>query len=213
MKKTMLFGIIFLVGCSSTRPVEKISTQLDVKGQVGAETVGLNEDREVVIQEKQALDDKLRKLRWLNSDNEQILNNSHLQLVHCEQDIANPLLDGNGQMPEIPEVDAAMDTSKVKSTLGLDESGSLVHVSKELVQDRIDRENRYSNSLKSNMGVVKKHLAKCLFTMAIAREKHGLQSTWYFADPRKGHELETNLSIGFSNAAKSRSSQPNSNEK
>lgn len=207
MKNKKLFALIAMVllgGCSTPRPVEHVETTMDVKGQVGDATIGLDKDNQAIIQEKKALDEKLRLLRWANADEEQSLNYNHSELVHCMKDLANPLLDGDGQMPAIPEIDAAADTSSIKKSFGLDEHGNLVYLTKELVQDRIAREEKYADSLKTNNAVVKGHLDKCLFKMGIARQKKGLSPTWYFADPAKGIEFETDLSVAFKNAAKGR---------
>lgn len=216
-KITYFFGVIALIvcllivfgACSSTprTQIEKIDTKIEQKGAVGTESIGINEKNEAVIQEKLILEDKIRKLKWQNAEDEEKLKSMHGQLIHCQKDLANPLLDGSGEMPEIPEVDAAMDFSKQRTSLGIDEKGSLVVLTKELVQDRLNREERYHENLVSNNNIVKKQLDKCLFKMGIVRQKKGLQPTWYFRDPMKGHELETDLGIGFKNAERDKKLQ------
>ena len=46
-----------------------------------------------------------------------------------------------------------MDLSKQKTSLGLDEKNNLVYVTKELVQDRVAREQRFSDNLRANNAV------------------------------------------------------------
>ncbi|MEO5971675.1 MAG: hypothetical protein ABIQ95_17255 [Bdellovibrionia bacterium] len=204
MKKLIVFTLITLTGCASTtKPFKNGSTKLNTKAPIEAKASAVPDTGvAITFNSKQTLNDQLLRLRLENSEDATLLKNDHEQLVHCQKDLANPLLDGKGKIPTIPEVDAAMDSGKMKTTLGVSEHEPPIAVSEELVQDRIDRESKYSAALKASINVLQTHLNNCLVKMGIARTKHGLKPTWYSADLNKGYEQETNINIGFSNAAK-----------
>jgi hypothetical protein len=202
MQKFTVFALIILTSCAApTKHAENNGVQLNSKShlEIAAMAPGASGNKEEI---KTSLEDQLFKLRLETSEKAETLKALHDQLSHCEKDLANPLLDGNGKIPANPEVDLAMDATKMKTTLGLDENTSLAHEPKEIISDRLDRETKYSATLKSSIRVLQSHFSKCLVKMQIARMKHGLSPNWYSADPVKGYEQETDLSIGFSNAAK-----------
>ena len=208
MKKYIVCALLVFTSCTTgTKSSNNIANKFNIKTPPETTTGSPLPNQETVSQTQQSLtqlssEDQLLKITIENSEARKNLKATQEQLIHCETDVANPLLGGNGKIPQIAEVDAAMDESKMKTTLGLDEHAPLALDLKDLLQDRIDRQNKIHSTLNSNIEIVRSYLTKCLATMKTVRAKHGLKPTWYTADPKKGYRQETNLNIGFSNAAK-----------
>ncbi len=200
MRYVALLMVFGLFACSSAQKVEKVDTNLDVKGTVATEQIGVDDKGQAIVQEETGADDMLKKQRWANAELENSLRHEYEQLQRCRNDLADPRLGGNGEVSDLPEVDSAMDLSKVKEEFGLTEQGKLSIVKKELFTDRLKRERAFEASVKSSIKIVKKHRADCERKMGYSRVKAGLKATRYTRDEKLGHEYESDLDAAFRNA-------------
>jgi hypothetical protein len=205
--------LVFAVGCASSAvKVEKVETAMESKAQSFGETIGIDKQGQAIIQKEDPVENELREQRWKNADLENILRSSYENLGQCQENVADSRLGGNGEVPELPEVDAAADVSKIKETIGLNEQGNLVVVKKELLNDRIARERKYEQSLKHSVKIVQKHEKVCERKLANARVKSGLPAKKYMSEGHYASDgswvqiraAEHNLDDAFRFAAKGR---------
>lgn len=177
--KNVYIGLLVVsmsfVGCATTR-VANVETKIEQKAALGNEIIGLDKEGQAIVQKEDPVENELREQRWKNSDLEAVVRTSHESLDRCLVETADPRLGGNGEVSEIPEVDAAMDLSKIKESIGMTEDGSLKVVKKELLTDRIARERKYEQSLNNSAKIISKHRKVCERKMGYARVKAGLPS-------------------------------------
>jgi hypothetical protein len=178
--KTLLLTLA-LVGCASQYEAKKISTKMEIKDSIDGKKLGLNSDNEVIIQEEVSASDELRSQQWLNAKLEDDLNSVHIDLKQCREDLADQRLGGNGVISDIPEIDNMKQTSEVKEEFGLGEDGKLKLVKKEFYLDVLNREKKYTETLKSTTKLVSKHNDSCQRMMGQKRLKAGLPSKRYQA--------------------------------
>jgi hypothetical protein len=183
MKNLFLLSILFvLASCSSSKyKVKDIDTKLDVKANMQGSKIGLDEQKQAIIKTEKSTEAELQKQQWTNYDMEKQLANEHAQLTRCRTELADPRLGGTGQVVEIPEIDNMKKAASIKEEIGLDEQGNLKVVKREYYLDRLDRERKYNETLKSMLQIVAKNKATCDREMGYARAKHGLPSERYKA--------------------------------
>jgi len=133
MKKLLLisFTLAFSSCSSSKYKVKNVDTKMDVKGTIQGSKIGLDEQKQAIIQTETTTEVELQKQQWANYDLEKQLSNSHEQLTRCRTDLADPRLGGSGQVVEIPEIDNMKKPANIKEEIGLDEQGNLKVVKKE----------------------------------------------------------------------------------
>jgi hypothetical protein len=167
-------------GCSSNpNKAKDLDTKLDTKGAIGGEQIGLNDNKEVVIQKQANTDAELRELGWKEYDLEQKIHSDHELLTQCREELADPRLGGSGNMTEIPEIDTMKTPAQAKEELGITENGQLKLVKKEFYMERLKAERDYVDSLKGEQKLIGKYKANCEREMKISRVKHGLPSDRY----------------------------------
>jgi hypothetical protein len=183
-------------GCASAHKVRDLSDDMRIaesKGSAGMATVGLNEKREIVVQEETQASTELSiqknvNLHWLTE-----LEHEGYMLKWCRRDMADPRLGGNGSLPADPEVDNLKDPEQIREEIGLDDSGHLKVVKQTYFLDQLKRERAYGSALQKMLKVIKRHREECDFAMGQARTKAGLPSTRY-----SGERLENGLDAAFS---------------
>lgn len=217
--KPILFSVVkfiptivifaFTSCASNPNKAKDIDTKLDTKGSYQGSKIGLNENKEVVVQTETAADDELRKLSWRNYDHEKKIAASSDQLSRCRNEIADPRLGGTGQVTEIPEVDGMKPMSSVKEELGLKENGELAVVKKEMYAEMLSSHRKYEDSLKQTSKTVAKATSDCEREMGYVRVKHGLPAQRYAAKGyyQNGRYVQTrapehNLDEAFAIASK-----------
>src|ERR1700733_11221272 len=126
MKRLLLpcLLIALLPACAS-KAVKPVNDNLDVKGSMGTQQVGLTDDNEAVVQDSVAVDDELRALSWKNYEAERKLGSERDQLIACRSDLADPRLGGNKKLEPIPELEMSKDLGKVQEQIGLNDNGQL----------------------------------------------------------------------------------------
>jgi hypothetical protein len=178
---TALLLIVAAQGCASKK-LKPVDETMDVKARMGDTEIGLNDDDDAVIQESTAVEDELRKLTWYNYETERKLKSERNGLVRCRADLADPRLSGSTKLEPIPELDVTKDLTKVEQKLGITKSGRIKVVKKEYLQDRLDQETRYKESLENLYKVIRQDRENCERELGYVRVQHGLPSERYAAE-------------------------------
>lgn len=174
---------LLLAGCTTPEhQVKEIDTTLETKEETNNGRIGLNDDKQVVIQNEVSAGDELKVQEMVNADLERDLEREHFVLKLCRRDLADQRLGGSGAAGDIPEIDNMKTPNEVKEEFGLNADGNLRVVRRELFVERLKSERKYETSLRTLMKVVAKHREKCEGQMAIARSKHGLAPERYKAE-------------------------------
>ena len=220
---TALVAVSLLPACSSN-PYNKAKDlsedKMDKKGEYKGATIGVMENRDVVIRQESTAESELRKLAAQAYELEVQLASDHELLVRCREELADPRLGGSGKVVEIPEVDDLKPMVEVKEEFGITQDGKLSFVKKELFGDRLVGERKYIDTLKEQGKLTAKHKKTCDREMRVARVKAGLPGERYTG---KGHyqngkyiqtrRAEQNLDDAFAilseeaSAAKAKSSE------
>lgn len=175
----MILGLI-ASGCASKK-LKPVEEQIDVKANMGTKEIGLNQEEEAVIQEAVPVEDELRALTWQNYELERKLKTEREYLITCRTDLADPRLSGNKKLDPIPELEISEDLKKVQQKLGITPSGRIKLIRKEFLVDKIEKENRYKDSLESLLNIISQHRVNCERDLGYVRVQHGLPSNRYLA--------------------------------
>lgn len=187
MKKSpiSLFAALILAvatACSSN-PYNKAKDlkedKLEKKGEFQGATIGVTEERDVVIRQESTAESELRKLAAKAYDLEVQLTSDYELLVRCREELADPRLGGSGKVVDIPEIDNLKPVVEVKEEFGITQEGKLSFVKKELFGDRLVGERKYIDTLKEQSKLTSKHKQTCEREMRMARVKAGLPGERY----------------------------------
>ena len=180
MKRAILISLMLtaLPACSSHK-VKPVDEPLDVKGKLGDQEIGLNEDNEGIIQDSVAVEDELRALTWKNYDSERKLKSERADLIQCRTDLADPRLGGNKKLEPIPELDMSQDLGKIQEKIGITQNGRIKVVKKQFLNERIEKERQYRESLEKLVKVIGDNRVECERELGYARVAHGLPSERY----------------------------------
>lgn len=166
----------FLTGCASSNPneVKEIDSHMESKGIVGDKKVGLNDKKEIILQQETSAEDEMRVQQAVNLKIQDELNRERHLLKTCRVDMTDPRLGGDGHMPEIPDVDNLRDENEVREEFGLDKDGSIKFVKREQYLERLNAERKYEKSLRKMVKLFISHREECEQHMIEARNKAGL---------------------------------------
>jgi hypothetical protein len=180
MKRAILVCLLMtaLPSCASHK-VKPIDEPLDVKGKMGDTEIGLNDDDEGIIQESVAVEDELRVQRWKNYETERKLKQERTDLVQCRTELADPRLGGNKNLEPIPELEISEDLGKIQEKIGLTKSGRIKVVKNQFINERIEKERQYSESLDKLIKVISQTRVDCERDLGYVRVAHGLPSERY----------------------------------
>lgn len=176
MKKIIMLAMLF-VGCATEHKAKTIDLSLETKGQIGNKTLGLNDDKEMILQEEQAASDELRIQEAVNLKLQFELEQDSHTLKRCRMDLADPRLGGSGSMPAVDDIDGMKAPETIKEEIGLTDNGDLKVVKKGYFLDKLRIERSYEKSLRKMISTVGKHKEECEFKMGIARRAAGLPGT------------------------------------
>jgi len=178
--KLIIIMAMFLTGCFSTGyEVKKVETVIDVKGQVGDKKVGLNDKKEIILQEEVDASDELRIQQNVNLKLRDEYDHEAFMLKQCRTDVSDLRLGGSGEIPPIAEVDDMKSPETVREEIGITDSGELKVVRKSYFTDQLKLERKYDSSLRKMKKLIVRHREECEYKMAIARRKSGLPSSRY----------------------------------
>ena len=181
MKRTLIICFLMLASlpaCSSHK-VKPVDEPLDVKGKYGDQEIGLNEDNEGIIQDSIAVEDELRVLAWKNYETERKLKQERTDLIQCRTDLADPRLSGNKKLDPIPELEISEDLGKIQEKIGITQNGRIKVVKKQFINERIEKERDYRESLERLVKELTHHREECERDLGYVRVAHGLPSERY----------------------------------
>ncbi|NDC22635.1 MAG: hypothetical protein EB078_10230 [Proteobacteria bacterium] len=184
MKRLILLSLIISACSSNHYKVRQVDNAITVYGNIDDEKIGVDNDRQVIIQKERTAEAELKIQDIENSDNERRLELLYQELFQCRKDVADTRLGGNGKPVEIPEVDNMKSASEVKEQIGLTSTDELKVVKREFYLDRLKAARQYAATLKEMSKTLSKFNSVCQQEMATARVKAGLASTRYEAKGR-----------------------------
>ena len=183
---TGLCSVVFGFGCANQNEVKEIDTSLEVKGSVNDNSMGIDEQDQMVLQEEVHADQELKSQIWVNNKLLEDLSHERHQLQRCRDDLADPRLGGRGLAHEVPEIDNAI--AKIdQERIGLDKDGNYKVVRRQSFVERLKWERKRADGMRSMHKVIKKMRRECEQKMRFARIRHGLPPSRY--EPR-GHFAE-----------------------
>lgn len=181
--KRSLFVLVLMVAlpaCSSNK-IKPVDEPIEVKGKMGDQEIGINEDNEGIIQDSVAVEDELRALGWKNYETERKLKRERADLVQCRTELADPRLGGNKKLDRIPELEISGNLSKVQEKIGLTQNGRIKVVKKQFINERIEKEREYRESLDKLVKVIQENREECERDLGYVRVAHGLPAQRYSA--------------------------------
>ena len=174
-KISPVLSILLVTACAGNKyKVKEVETEVQTQGTYQGAKIGLNENKEAVVQTETAADVELRQIAWKNYDLEQKIAAEHGLLTRCREEVADPRLGGSGQVTEIPDVDNMKTPANVKEELGITKGGNLSVIKKEMLVDRLESEKKYYDALSTAARTIEKHKSNCEREMGYNRVKHGL---------------------------------------
>jgi hypothetical protein len=197
----MLGLIIFILSviaasCASPYKANDLSDNMkisELKGNTSQGVVGLNEKKEIVVQEEISADTELQVQRNVNLHWLETLEHEAYFVKWCRRDLADPRLGGYGELPADPEIDNIRTPEQVREEMGLDDDGNLKIVKQSYFADKLKKERAYGEAMQKMITLFKRHRDECEWKMGQARAKAGLPSTRYIEE-----RLENGLDTAFS---------------
>jgi hypothetical protein len=180
LKSSLLALALALASCANPYKVKELDeSKLEKKGEFQGATIGLNENREVIIEQKTEADSELRKLAATAYDLEVRVTRTHEDLTRCREELADPRLGGSGKIVDIPEVDEIKPVTEVKEEFGITKDGKLSFVKQEKFLDRLQGQRKYNDTLREQLKLTEKHERTCMRELRSARVKNGLPAERY----------------------------------
>lgn len=167
------------IGCSGNKNVVKdVDDKMEVYGQNDGAQIGLDTKKQIIIQKETSAEAELKVQQLNNYDTERRLFDRRAELLQCRQEIADPRLQGNGEVREIPEVDNMKGLPEVREEIGMTSQGLNV-VKREMFLERLDVERRYEKTMLEMISTLKRFSGACQNELRAARVKAGLPATRY----------------------------------
>lgn len=148
------FSLLALVACSSNpHKAEEIDTQVENKGQVKDEVIGVK-DGDMIVQKKSLMSEELRRLQYeVYELEDRVYGNRKFGskglygvLKDCRTQLADKKNGGDGKLKWIEPIERVTDKED-EYKIGIDEENKLVAVSEEYLKDRIARFRGYKQTL------------------------------------------------------------------
>jgi hypothetical protein len=178
---TILFAML-TVSCATGYKVQSIETSLQAKGQVNGRTVGLNDKKEIILQEEVQADDEMRIILIVNDKFEFDLGYEIHMVNRCRKELSDPRLGGNGELPTLSKMDGLKTPEQIKEEIGITDEGDIKVVKKTYFIDALKAQKRYKITLEKMIVLSKEQREECEYKMGNARMKAGLPSARFEGD-------------------------------
>jgi len=198
MKKLILL-MVFLNSCATPNQVKQVDSFIEVKGRVGGQVLGLNNSKELILQEENSAADELRLQQAINLHLRDKLDYEAYDLKSCRMDMADNRLGGNGEMPQNLDLDGIKTSEQIKEQIGLNKDKDVRIVKTTYFLDQLKIEREYGSSLEKMTKLVTKQREECEFKMAQVRVRVGL--------PGKRIMAEHSLDDAFAFTAKKKAKE------
>ncbi len=174
MKYFNMILITLLSACSTSHKVEKVDTKIDAQSTYRDSKIGINADNQAILQTEVSPEVELDRAIWANNDLEAKLKTEYSYLKWCRQDMADPRLGGDGKFTAPPEIDDLITTELPDEKFGINHTGKLTIVKRELYEERLERERKKNKVIENLYKTVLKQKEDCEYSMGVARIKVGL---------------------------------------
>lgn len=172
--------LIFLVGCSnSPNIVHKAEDRMEIYGSINGKQIGLNENKEIIIQEQSSVEAELKAQEFKNYEKEEKLEYKKSELQKCRDELASPILGGNGVVTDLPETSDMHAVPELKEQIGLTKSGQLKVIKREYYLERLKLERTYGETLSKVLKTISQLNDRCQREMKVARVMHGFPANRY----------------------------------
>ncbi len=199
----LLFFLAFSSSCATPKnQVKDIETKnLTTKGSINGAKIGINDQKQILIQDEDDADNELRSQEAVNSKLQFEFDHQANMLKRCRLDLNDPRLGGSGKMPELPAIDEMKDPDEVREELGLNEDGQLKVVKRTDFVQRLLSARKYERALRKMTKITEKHREDCEYQMRQVRVKAGLpggryEAQGYFLNDELGTWVETRRGEG-----------------
>jgi hypothetical protein len=170
------------VSCATGYKVQSIETSLQAKGQVNGRTVGLNDKKEIILQEEVQADNEMNSLISASNHHEFNLNHELHMINRCRKEMSDPRLGGNGELPKLSKMEGLKTPENIKEEIGITEDGDIKVVKKTYFIDALKSQKRYVITLEKMLALSKEQREECEYKMGIVRMKVGLPSKRFEGD-------------------------------
>lgn len=173
--RTILMILMGLVlGACSSQKIKNIDTKLENANTMREEQIGKNTDGQYVVQKKENLVEHLLDLqREVYSLEEGIYGNRKLGnkglygvLEDCRIKARAEKVGKKEMVEKIPKTILSVEESKITKKLGIDEEGTLVKLSEEDLQSRIQRFGKYKQTYQEQQEWFDTEIKACQVSLA-----------------------------------------------
>ncbi len=179
---TFMFGTYASIGCTNPYKARDIDDSLDTRSRGDYGKIGLNDDKEVVVQQETSAHDKITTQTNLNNKVRQAVRAEVHALKWCHDDLADPRLGGNGIAKPLPEFGEVKPFEGANEEFGKTQDGSLKFVKREYYKDRLEYEEKAERLLRGQLAKLTAARETCEREMGVARVKHGLPAKRYVGE-------------------------------
>lgn len=169
-------------GCASNpNKAKNIDTKIDKSDTItGNESVGVNKDGNMVVQNKVRMSDELRRVQYeVYESEDKVYGNKKYgsvglygALKDCRAQIVSKKFGGNGKLIWTEPVDRVTDKED-DWNIGVDEHDKIVGVSEEFLKDRLARFKKYKDVLGKRETEYQEKLEICDADLKAKREHAG----------------------------------------
>ena len=172
--------LMLMGGCTTRYEAQEIDTALEVKGQTHDKKLGLNDDRQIILQKEERADRELDTQQMVNIRLQDELGNYLAELQYCRETLANPEFGGSGDVKDLPAIDNMRDPVEVRESIGITDEGDLKVVKKEFFAERLKAEREFDKALRKMTRLAKSHLRSCNRKARYRLKRLGLPEDWRF---------------------------------
>src|ERR1700722_15113574 len=174
-------SLVLVTACKSNpNKAEKIDTQMKNSDAVSGDTTVGVKNGNMVVQEKVAMNEELRRLQYeVYELEDRVYGNKKYgskglygALKDCKAEGASKKYGGDGKLTWTEPIDRVTDKED-EWNIGIDEQDKIVGVSEEFLKDRIARFQKYRQTLKKREGEYEEKLEICDADLKAKREHAG----------------------------------------
>ncbi len=172
-----LIMLVLLVGCAG-KEYKTVDTQMTVYGHIDGEKIGIV-DHAIVVQKETSTEAELKIQEFQNYEAARKLDAVYEKLVQCRREIADPRLNGNGIVKQIPDIDDMHGSAEIKEQIGLNDRNELMVVKRSSYLERLTLERRYGDTMKAMTKTITGFNKECENELRVVRVHSGLPAERY----------------------------------
>ena len=118
-------------------------------------------------------------MTWKNYEAERKVKQDREDLIACRKDLADPRLGGNKKLDPLPDLAMKEDHGKEEEKIGLTKNGRIKVVKKQYLDEKIERQRQWAESLEKVGKEIKNLREECERDLGYKRVEHGLPAERY----------------------------------